>query len=199
MKTKPILTVFLAIMAGLILLGILFRDQVMYILNQPALHSHALFIHIAAVTLFFANAVIGIIWESRALASCRKEVILHTYTTVSYLDARLSSPLIVVSVVSGIMLSAIWGNMMETGWLFWSFILFLVSGLLWVLTDISTQRKVKNLMNTLNPAEDSLPAELIRLLKLRLWVGIADVSPLLIVFIFMVYKPYIPVPVFFMP
>jgi len=193
MKTKYILVFFLLLMAGLILFAVFFRAEFIALLNQPAMYSHVRFIHIIAVTLFFANAVIGIIWESRALASHRKEIILHTYGTVSWLDARLSSPLIIVSVISGIMLSIIKGDMMKTGWLSWGFMLFLLSGLLWVITDIPTQRKINMLMEKLDPSEESLTPELYRLLRIRLWVSLGDILPLVIVFILMVYKPDIPV------
>ena len=69
MKTKKVLVFFLAIMAGIILLAVVFPDQLKEFLNRPSSYPHVLFIHILAVTLFFSNAVIGILWESRSLAS----------------------------------------------------------------------------------------------------------------------------------
>ncbi|MDD3981820.1 MAG: DUF2269 family protein [Spirochaetales bacterium] len=192
MKTKYVLYVFLALMAGLIVLAIFFHAQFMALLDQPALRSHALFVHIAAATLFFANAAVGMIWEKRSLASGRKEVILHTYNTVAWIDARFSSPLIILSLVSGLMLSVIMGDLWQIGWLSWAFILFMLSGVFWVVSDIPTQYKVKRLMASLNEADEALPEELMRLLKLRWWISLAGVAPLVVVFILMVYKPDIP-------
>ena len=192
MKTKYILTGFLVLMAAMIAFAIFFYKELIALLNQPALYSHALFVHITAVTLFVSNAVLGMVWERRALASGSKEAILHTYNTVAWIDARFSSPLIVLSVVSGLMLSFIMGNMWEIGWLSTGFILFLLSGIFWVVSDIPTQYKVKNLMAGLDAADESLPAELVRLLKLRWWVSLAGVLPLVIVFVLMVYKPNFP-------
>jgi uncharacterized membrane protein len=192
MKTKYVLYVFLAPMAGLIVLAIFFHAQFMALLDQPALRGHALFVHIAAATLFFANAAIGMLWEKRSLASGRKEVILHTYNTVSWIDARLSSPLIILSLLSGLMLSVIMGDIWQIGWLSWAFILFMLSGVFWVVSDIPTQYKIKRLMASLNTADEALPEELMRLLKLRWWISMAGVAPLVVVFVLMVYKPDIP-------
>ena len=192
MKTKHILSGFLAVMVGLIAFAIFFRQEFVALLNRPSLRSHALFIHIAAATLFFANAVVGMFWESRSLASGRKEVILHTYATVAWLDARFSSPLIVLSLVAGLSLGFMMGGLWEIGWLSLGFVLFLLSGIIWVLSDIPTQYKVKHLMAALDPADPALPEELVRLFRLRWRIGLAGVAPLVIVFALMVYKPDIP-------
>jgi hypothetical protein len=50
-------------------------------------------------------------------------------------------------------------------------------------------RKVKRLMSRLNQEDQHLPVELINLLKLRWWISMAGVLPLIIVFVLMVYKP----------
>ena len=192
MKTKYILSGFLAVMAGLIAFAIFFRSEFVALLDQPAVYSHMLFVHVAAATLFFANAVVGMFWESRSLASGRKEVILHTYATVAWLDARFSSPLIVLSLVAGLYLSFMMGELWEIGWLSLGFVLFLLSGLIWVLSDIPTQYKLKRLMATLDPADSALPEELVRLFRLRWRIGLAGVAPLAVVFALMVYKPDIP-------
>jgi uncharacterized membrane protein len=192
MKTKFVLYAFLGIMAGMIVFAIFFRAEFVALLNQPALYPHALFIHIATATMFFANAVVGMLWERRCLATGRKDSILHTYATVAWLDARFSSPLIVLSVIAGLALSFALGDMWRIGWLSLGFLLFLLSGLFWVVSDIPTQYKVKKMIAQLDPADQTLPEELTRLLKLRWWISLAGVAPLVIVFALMVYKPEIP-------
>jgi uncharacterized membrane protein len=192
MTTRYILYGFLSIMAGLIAFAFFFREQFVALLDHPSLYGHVLFVHVAASTLFFANAVVGMLWEMRSLASGRKEVILHTYATVSWLDARFSSPLIILSLVAGLSLSVRMGSIWETGWLSLGFILFIFSGLVWIVSDIPTQYKVKRLMGGLDPGDPALPEELVRLLKLRWRIGIAGVAPLLFVFALMIYKPGIP-------
>ena len=192
MKTKHVLYVFLAIMVGLVAFAVFFKAEFIALLNRPTLRGHALFVHIAAATLFFANAAVGMIWEKRSLASGSKEVILHTYTTVAWIDARFSSPLIILSLVSGLMLAFILGDLWEIGWLSTAFVLFMLSGLFWIVSDIPTQYKVKRLMASLKADDQTLPGELVRLLRLRWWISLGGVVPLVAVFALMVYKPDIP-------
>lgn len=191
MKSKKIMGFFLGVMLGMLILAVLFPAQVEEFLDRPELYQHVLFVHIVAVTLFFGNAVIGILWELRALSSERADAILHTYNTVTWLDARFSSPMIVISLIAGIMLSVILGDMWKIGWLSLSFILFLFSGLIWLVSDIPTQYQIKKLITELDAEDQTVPEELMRLLKMRLWISLAGVLPLVIVFALMVYKPQI--------
>ena len=191
MKSKTILIILLVIMAGMILSAVLFLDELKELLNRPSAYRHVLFAHILVVTLFFANAVVGILWESRSLASGRRELIFHTYETVSWLDARFSSPMIIASVITGVMLTLMLGDLWQIGWLSTAFLLFLFSGLVWIVSDIPTQYRIKRLMKDVDPAAEHIPEELMRLLKTRLWISLAGVVPLLAVFILMVYKPEI--------
>jgi len=191
-KSKTLLFIFLIIMAVMIIGGIFFTSFVKRVLTQPSLYPHVLFLHILSVTLFFSNGVIGILWELRSLAGNRKDIIMHTYNTVAWLDARLSSPLIILSVFSGIMLSLMYGDIRDVGWLFLGFLLFLLSGAVWVISDIPTQYKIKKLIKEVDSEATVLPAELMRILKLRLKISLAGMAPLAGVFILMVYKPEIP-------
>jgi len=191
MKTNYVLIGFLAIMAGMIGFAIFFQEAFIDLMKHPALYSHARFLHIAAATLFLANAVVGILWEKRSLASGSKEIILHTYNTVAFLDSRFSSPLIILSLLGGLSLTFSSGELWQIGWLSVGFLLFLLSGIFWIVSDIPTQYRIKQLISGLKPEDQTLPDELTRLLKLRLWISMAGVIPLIIVFILMVYKPEI--------
>jgi uncharacterized membrane protein len=188
-KAKTILIFSLVVMAAMIGFAILFQDTFVTFLKNHALLSHARFLHIAAISLFFANAVIGIIWERRSLDSGSKEIILHTYNTVTLLDSLFSSPLIILSLLGGLSLSFNLGELWQIGWLSVSFLLFLLSGMIWIVSDIPTQYKVKQLLSRLSEEDRHLPAELISLLKLRWWISMAGVLPLVVVFALMVYKP----------
>ena len=188
-KSKTILYIFLLIMAAMIASGIIFYREIRELLSNSPLYPHALFVHILSVTLFFANAIVGILWESRSLSSGCKDIILHTYDTVAWLDARFSSPLIIISVFSGVILTLILGDIWEISWLLIAFILFLLSGAIWIISDIPTQYRIKELSASIDHESDVIPDELMRLLKMRLKVSLAGVVPLIIVFILMVYKP----------
>jgi len=188
-KSKTIMTVFMVIMAGMIGFAVFFPDAFMAVLKQPALQNHARFLHIAATSLFFANAIVGILWEYRSLVSGSKEIILHTYNTVTFLDSLFSAPLIILSLLGGLSLSFVLGELWQIGWLSVSFLLFLLSGIIWIASDIPTQYRVKQLISRLSQDDPTLPDELVRLLKLRWWISMAGVLPLVAVLILMVYKP----------
>ena len=179
----------LAVMAAMILTAIFFKEDFLSLMQQPLIQKHARMLHIAAATIFFANAVVGMIWERRSLATGNKQIVLYTYQTVTLLDTLLSSPLIILSLIGGLSLSFRIGELMQIGWLSVGFLLFLLSGLVWVITDIPTQYKVKRLIASIQPEDQALPAELIRIMKLRWWIGIAGVLPLVAAFVLMVYKP----------
>jgi uncharacterized membrane protein len=187
--TKTILILLLAVMAAMILGAVFFKEAFLSLMQQPMIQKHARMMHIAAVTIFFANAVVGIIWERKSLATGNKQIVLFTYNTVTLLDSLLSSPLIILSLIGGLSLSFRLGELMQIGWLSVSFLLFLLSGLAWVITDIPTQYRVKRLIAGIRPEDQTLPAELVRIMKLRWWIGIAGVLPLVAAFILMVYKP----------
>ena len=187
--TKIIQMILLAVMAAMILSAIFFKEAFISLMQQPLIQKHARMLHIAAATIFFSNAVVGMIWERRSLATGNKEIILYTYSTVTLLDTLLSSPLIILSLIGGLSLSFRLGELMQIGWLSVSFLLFLLSGLVWVITDIPTQYKVKRLISSIRPEDQKLPTELVRIMKLRWWIGIAGVLPLVVAFILMVYKP----------
>lgn len=186
---KMILIVLLVIMAGMIVFAGFYQEAFVSLLKNTALLSHTRFMHIVAISLFFSNAVVGIFWERQSLASGSKAIILHTYDTVTLLDSVFSSPMIIFSVIGGLSLSFNLGDLWQIGWLSVSFLLFLLSGVVWIVSDIPTQYKVKKILARLDPEDQSLPAELIHLLKRRWWISMAGVLPLIAVFILMVYKP----------
>ena len=190
-STKIILMIFLGLMAAMILFAVFFRDAFVSLMQKPALVAHARFVHILAASAFVFNAVIGMIWERQSLKTGSKEVILYTYHTVTLLDSLLSSPLIVLTLIGGISLSFGIGELMQIGWLYVSFLLFLLSGVVWVISDIPTQYKVKRLLSSMRAEDQTLPPELIRVMKQRSWIGIAGVLPLIAVFALMIYQPNI--------
>ena len=186
---KIIQMLLLAVMAAMILAAVFFKEDFISLMQQPLIQKHARMLHIAAATIFFANAVVGMIWERRSLATGDKQIVLYTYQTVTLLDTLLSSPLIILSLIGGLSLSFRIGELMQIGWLSVGFLLFLLSGLVWVVTDIPTQYKVKRLIASIKPEDQTLPAELVRIMKLRWWIGMAGVLPLVAAFFLMVYKP----------
>ena len=192
MKSRPALAVSLGLMALLIACAIIAPHAFMRVLLRPELYLHAKFVHVLAVTMFFANVVIGTLWETRALVSQRAEVIRYTYETVAWLDAVFTAPLILLSVLSGLMLAAVRGGLLSMGWLILAFGLFLLSGLVWVSLDIPSQYRVKRMFAAVPAGSATLPPELMGALRFRLRLNLLAILPLLVVFGLMVHKPELP-------
>jgi uncharacterized membrane protein len=187
-----LLAFYLSLMAMLLGAALLFPAQFTSLLKHPELYLHVKFLHILSVTLFFANTVIGTIWEVRSLQTKRPEIIEHTYKTVTWLDGVFTAPLILVAVLSGITLATILGGIWSSGWLSAAFLLFLLSGLVWVTADLPNQHRVNHLFKTLPTGTKSLPPELTRLLWWRMAVNFFGFAPLLVIFFLMIHKPEIP-------
>lgn len=192
MKTKHLLGFYLTVMAVLLVWGLCFPQTFLALMEQPDFYLHAKFFHILSVTLFFANVVIGTVWETRSLLSKKTEIIRYTYKTVTWLDAVFTAPLILVSVLSGIMLGTILGGVWNIGWLSVAFSLFLFSGAVWLVADIPTQYQVNKLFASVAPGEQTLPPRLMKLLWFRLGINCFSVIPLLIIFVLMIHKPEVP-------
>ena len=192
MKTKRLLFFYLSIMFALILCGLIFPEEFTALLKHPEFYIHAKFIHILCVTLFFANAVIGMIWETRSLLSNDLNAVRYTYQTVVWLDAIFTAPLIIISVMTGIMMGTILGGIWSIGWLSIAFTLFLLSGLVWVLADIPTQYQVKREFKSIPDDVREIPDRLRRLLWRRAGISFLGTAPLLVIFYLMVHKPALP-------
>lgn len=199
MKTKPILIFNVSLMGLLLACGFLFPRQFTAFLERPELYLHVKFIHILSVTLFFANTVIGSIWEMRSLYTGKPVIIEHTYKTVLWLDAVFTAPLIIFSVLSGIMLGTILGGVWSMGWLSVAFLLFLLSGVVWIVADIPNQHKVNRLFALMPAGAETLPPELKRLLWRRMLINFMGFAPLLVIFFLMVHKPDLHLPSFLGP
>jgi uncharacterized membrane protein len=188
-KSKKLLSVYLGTMALLIVYALVRPQDFKTVLERPEFYIHAKFVHILFATLLFGNALIGTIWETRGLLTGRIEIVRHTYGTVTWLDAVFTAPVILISVISGIMLGTILGGVWTLGWLAIAFSLFLVTGLVWVAFDIPNQYQVNRLLNASGNESGPLPAELKRLLWRRMAINFLGIAPLLVVFFLMVHKP----------
>jgi uncharacterized membrane protein len=191
-RSKRLLLFYLAVMGLLLLAGLLWPDHFTAALARPQFYLHAKFVHVLFVTLLFGNAVIGTMWEIRSVMSGRTDIVRYTYATVSWLDAVFTAPLIIVSVVSGIMLATILGGVFRIGWVTVGFSLFLLTGLVWVLADIPNQYRLNRLLDASNGGAGGFSPELKVLLRRRMAVNAFGILPLLIVFYLMVHKPQMP-------
>lgn len=176
---------------GVNLLRFTFSGLIQIFFSHPELHLYAKFFHILSVTLVFANAVIGSLWEARGLFSNRAEVVRYTYETVTWMDSVFTAPLVLVAVFTGILMATNLGGVWTIGWLSVAFVVFLGAGLFWVVLDIPTQYRVNRLFALLKENSQTLPIQIKKLLWFRLGVNLLSLLPLLLIFFLMIFKPEI--------
>lgn len=189
MKAGQLLRFELALMAWIVAFAVVAPHRFVALLARPELYVHAKFVHVLAVTLFFANVVIGTLWETKSLRSGRPEIVRFTYETVAWLDAFFTVPLILVAVLSGLMLGTLLGGVFSMGWLVLALALFVLSGVVWLAFDIPSQYRAKKLSAALPSGETTIAPELLRVLRFRRSLNLITIVPLLVVFGLMVHKP----------
>lgn len=197
-KVSASLKACLVVMGGMIFVGLMNPEKFKTFFSHPEMHLYAKFAHVLSVTLVFANAVIGTLWETRGLLSRRAEVIRYTYQTVTWMDSVFTAPLILIAVTSGILMATNLGGVWGIGWLSCAFVVFLFSGILWVCLDIPTQYRVNKLFSALKEGSENLPNQITKLLWFRLGLNVLSLVPLILIFFLMIFKPDIePVQKFF--
>ena len=87
------------------------------------------FIHVLAVIIFIGNISVGILWRTIGDGIRDPRIIAHTMKGILLADKLFTIPAIVVLLLAGFATAGI-GHLpiLGTGWILWSLILFIVSG-----------------------------------------------------------------------
>ena len=90
-------------------------------------------IHLLAVVAFLGNIAIGLFWMKWAYKANNVSYLQHTVKGIIAADKIFTLPGVVVITVGGIM-AAIKGSypLLGTGWIFWSIVLFTLSGIMFI-------------------------------------------------------------------
>jgi uncharacterized membrane protein len=148
-------------------------------------------IHVLAVVLFLGNITTGIFWKANADRTRDPRIIANMLEGIIQADRIFTMPPIILLLIGGIG-AAIAGNypILGTGWIFWSILLFTVSGIAFMAHVSPSQRKMLALVRG---SETSLDWPAYRALSHRweLWGAVALITPA-IAAVLMVMKPAIP-------
>lgn len=148
-------------------------------------------IHVLAVSLFLGNITTGIFWKANADRTRNPVVIGYMLEGIIRADRIFTLPPILFILIGGIG-AAIVGNLpiLRTGWIFWSIVLFTISGIAFMAQVGPLQRKMLAFVR--QPGEE-LDWEGYRALSRRweIWGAVALAAPALAV-VLMVMKPVIP-------
>jgi len=133
-------------------------------------------IHVVAVVLFLGNIITGLFWHAHAARTKDAKLLAHAMSGVIRSDRLFTVPAVIAIVASGFV-AAYYGGypLLRTGWIFWSLVLFSVSGLSFMFRVAPLQRQLLGL------AQASIfEHEKYRRLAIRweLWGAIALLTPL---------------------
>lgn len=143
-------------------------------------------IHIIAVVLFLGNISVAVLWQALAHKSKDRIRIAYTFEGIIKSDRVFTMPAVTLLIITGFGLAGMMKlSIIETGWLLWSIILVIISGVLYSTKVGPIQKKIYSLAKDetkFNWAEyESLSKQW------NLWGSIATITPY-VALIFMVFK-----------
>ncbi|MFI5220321.1 MAG: DUF2269 family protein [Bacteroidia bacterium] len=109
-------------------------------------YSYLKLIHLFAVMIFLGNIVTGLFWMHIAVKTKDLRIITFTMKGIISADRYFTIPGVIL-ITAGGFLAAIYGHfpILRTGWIFWSIILFSISGLAFAFKVAPLQKKLYNL------------------------------------------------------
>ncbi len=113
------------------------------------------FVHIVAVIVFLGNIFTGLFWMHRANKTKSLSIINHAFKGLIISDRYFTIPGVIIIVTGGIV-AAVQGHfpLLRTGWIFWSIILFTISGIVFAWKVAPLQKKIYQM--TLVKQDDEL-------------------------------------------
>ena len=143
-------------------------------------------LHLIAVMMFLGNIILGLFWMHIAVKTKDIKIIHHTIYGIIKADKLFTIPGVVIITIGGVM-AAMAGNfpILKTGWIVWSIIMFIISGMAFIGKVGPLQKKMLELTMS---QEKFTWAEFYKLFKAwDVWGIIALITPL-IAFVMMILK-----------
>jgi uncharacterized membrane protein len=137
-------------------------------------------IHLLAVTIFLGNIIIGLFWMRIAVKTRDLRIINFTIKGIITADRYFTIPGVIIITTFGI-LAAVYGHfpLLRTGWIFWSIILFSISGLAFGFKVAPLQKIILNLtLNNENTVDFDWHYFQNKYFEWEIWGLIALITPL---------------------
>ncbi len=153
------------------------------------IHSILILIHIFAAFIFVGNITVGIFWKMYAQKSKDAKTIAFTFKGIIKADRIFTMPSVGILLIFGLGSAGGYYNILLTGWIFWSLILYIISGAVFMAKVVPIQKKIYALASEaakFNWDEYKKLAD-----QWDLWGSIALIAPIIAV-VLMVLKPAIP-------
>ncbi len=152
-------------------------------------HTYLKLIHLVAVMIFLGNIVTGLFWMHIAVKTMDLKIITFTMKGIIKADKYFTIPGVIIITAGGI-LAAIYGHfpILRTGWIFWSIILFSISGFAFALKVAPLQKEIYSLTFSKGASNDFNWNNFNKVyLQWEIWGLIALLTPLA-AFVMMILK-----------
>ncbi len=149
-------------------------------------------IHIICVVIFLGNISIGLFWAAKAKQSRDFQIITFSFENIIKSDRWFTLPGVFGIIISGFAL-AILGKfpILSTSWIFWPFVLFSVSGVIFGVWLAPLQRQIQKFTHDQTLTEKSWQQFVSLYKKWELWGLAALITPIL-AFAIVILKPVLP-------
>jgi uncharacterized membrane protein len=151
------------------------------------LYDLAKFLHVTGVAMLMGNITVTAIWKFFADRDGRPEVLGFAQKLVTYTDWSMTFWGVVLIMASGYYMAISADFDLGQGWLFWSQVLFVLAGMIWLLLIVPIQMKQARLAKTFSAGD--VGDEYRALSKRWLVWGLTSTVPLVIVTWLMLAKP----------
>src|SRR5262245_26374649 len=149
-------------------------------------------LNVLAVIVFVGNITTGVLCKVHADRTRNAALIAHACAGLTRSDRWFTQPGVALIIIAGIA-AAIVGHLpiLGTGWIFWSIVLFAISGLAFMLRVAPLQRR----MHAIASAAEGMdwPAYETATRAWNVWGTVAVLAPVAAV-VLMVLKPALPAP-----
>lgn len=146
-------------------------------------------IHIISATLLFGTGLGTFFFMVKANRGGHVGAIRETAKTVVLADWLFTTPAVLIQFVTGLLLMQMLGFSFTSGWFLAVLGLFLFVGCLW-LPVVWIQIQLRGMVKEL-PDDGVLPVRFVRLARIWEWLGYPAFGAVVVVFILMVYKPWL--------
>ncbi len=134
-------------------------------------------LHILGASLFLGNIIVSAFWKVLADRTGNYSVIRFATRLVNVTDTVFTGLGATLLLVTGHLLAGNYGGILSNDWILWSYILFGVSGVIWIAVLVPIQFKQAHMLRMSSTEE--IPKEYHRLARLWSLAGIfATLFPL---------------------
>jgi uncharacterized membrane protein len=149
-------------------------------------------VHVFGVVLFLGNIITGVFWAALARKARDPKVIAQTFEGITKSDRWFTMPGVTLLTLAGVANAIIAGiPMLSTGWIFWSIVLLIISGVAFMFRVSPLQRRIAALARAGGSGQFEWARYELLYRSWALWGSIATLAPL-VALVLMVLKPDLP-------